>query len=344
MNTASRRLGRRSPVPAVAAAALCLLVAAPAAATVVLDQEQPVFVADGPSHAVGGSSEQKLAQTVTAGRRGRLVQVDLPVSCVEGAVLSLKITEVDTSGRPGGAVLSTTTVPASELFATDPAIFRSIVLTDPPFLNVGDAFAVVLEAEGASCGVRPGPIGDAYDRGSAYFDARPNPPGWISLKGFRDTPHDLPFKTWVDVPSGGRSGFCSIPTAPPHLGGPGPVSLPFPAWVPLCRCFGDPGLREARCGLFLPDLFLVRELLPRMQGMPARIRWTALPLANDPVVPRILELPPAGAGLEGQGIDLGAGFTALEPVSRTIEIPGGKGFDLEGWTVEYAWPEPRKDK
>jgi hypothetical protein len=320
--------------------AICLLAAVPAAATAVLDQEQPVFGTDEFTHAIGGSSEQKLAQTVTAGRRGSLVQVDLPVVCSEGAELIVKITELDATGRPSGAVLSTTRVPGAALFATDPPTFRSIVLADPPFMAVGNRFAVVLEATGASCSLRPGPIGNAYGGGSAFFDARPNPPGWLALKGFRDTPHDLPFKTWVDVPSGGRSGFCSIPTSPPHLGGPGPVTLPFPAWVPLCRCVSDRGLRDFRCGLFLPELFLLRELLPPMQGMPARIRWTAMPLVDDPMVPRILESPPQGAGFDEERIDFGSGLTALEPVTRIFELPAGKAVELDGWTVRYAWPEP----
>lgn len=333
---------RRSAAACAVAAAFLALLAAPSAhASAVLDQEQPLLDADGPRHAIGGDSEQKLAQTVTVGRRGALVQVDIPVSCAEGAELTVTITTLDGSGRPGAEVLGSATVAGSELFATEPPTFRAIVLGDPPFLDEGDAFAIVLEAEGGSCGILRGPVGDAYGAGEAFFDARPNPPGWLELKGFRDSPHDLPFRTWVDVPTGGRTGFCSIPTAPPHLGGPGPVTLPLPGWTPLCRCVADRGLREARCGLFLPDLLLLRELFPAQQGEPARIRWTAIPLVDEPRVPRILESPPAGAGAKRQWIDLDEALTSLEPVSRTLTLPPGQGHDLEGWTVEYSWSEPR---
>jgi hypothetical protein len=339
MNAQQEPRKHRPNVSTITWVGLGLLLAVSAEATVVLDQEQPVFATDAPTHAIGGSSEQMLSQTVTSGRRGRLVQVDLPVACSESAELIVKITDVDASGRPGSAVLSATTVPGSMLFATDPPAFRSIVLSHPPFIDSGESFAIVLEAEGDSCGLFRGPVGEAYSRGSAFFDARPNPPGWLALKGFRDTPYDLPFKTWVDVPSGGRSGFCSIPTAPPHLGGPGPVFLPFPAWTPLCRCVEDRGIREARCGLFLPDFFLVRELLPPVQGQAAQIHWYAMALTDNPALPRILESPPAGSGLQGQTVDFGANLTAFKPVSRTVAISAAKDVDLEDWTVTYEWPD-----
>jgi len=340
MDVSRQRRSHLAFASAAMASVLGLLVAGPAAATVVLDQQQPVFDAAPGSYDLGGDSEQKLAQTVTAGRRGALVQVDLPVVCGEGATLVVKITRLDAAGQPGSRVLSTTRVPASDLFATDPPTFRSIVLSHPPFMGSGDTYAIVIEAEGATCGLYQGSIGETYAGGSGFYDARPALPGWHALDEHRGTPYDLPFKTWVDLPSRATSGFCTIPPVLPHPGGPAPVIVPIPAWVPLCRCLADRGLREARCGLFLPDLFLVRELLPPMQGRPAEIRWTALPLTDHPEVPNILESPPPGAGLQDQTVDFGASLAALKPVSRTITIPTTKGADLEGWSVKYARPEP----
>jgi hypothetical protein len=58
--------------------------------------------------------------------------------------------------------------------------------------------------------------------------------------------------------------------------------VPIPNFVPACRCLQDPGLRDFRCGVLLPDLFLVAQLppLPWPAGQPVDVRWTIHPWTN----------------------------------------------------------------
>ena len=51
-----------------------------------LDQEQPI-VDSGVALAIGGNSEQKLAQVVTVGVAGHLAEAWLPVGCASGRLL-----------------------------------------------------------------------------------------------------------------------------------------------------------------------------------------------------------------------------------------------------------------
>lgn len=188
-----------SPLSPQRAATLCLLalsIAILAAATLVVDQRQPVIDSN-QSLAIGGPSEEKLAQVITAGASGRLAEIWLPVGCASGQ-LDLEIQGVDGSGLPDGNVLHRMPVPAATLPSVLPAVFQQFRLARRLHFDAGDRFAVVLINETGSCGISPGPAGDSYAGGKAYFDARPNQPGWIELFLSGETdPRDLSFQTVV---------------------------------------------------------------------------------------------------------------------------------------------------
>ena len=66
--------------------ALDLALPGPASAAPILDQEQPTIdTSPGFVFGIGGASEQKLAQVVTAGLTGNLTEVDLSLGCVDAA-------------------------------------------------------------------------------------------------------------------------------------------------------------------------------------------------------------------------------------------------------------------
>jgi PASTA domain len=172
-----------------------LLLPASAQAAPVLDQQQTLMDTN-TELAVGGGSDQKLAQVVTSGVAGLLTEVRVPISCDSAASLTLQINDADTG--PGGTNLAVSTFPGS-LFPPfgGPPDFRLVSLGTPPFIPAETPFAFILSASG-SCGLIPGPIGESYTRGNAYFDARPNPPGWVCLCAFANTANDLAFQTLVD--------------------------------------------------------------------------------------------------------------------------------------------------
>lgn len=166
-----------------------------AAAAPSLDQQQLLIDSSDGTFAVGGSSEQKLAQVVTAGAAGYLNEVRMPLECSETATLTLEIHEAST--EPAGTVLASSTFPGTSFPPGEPQ-FRSIPLATPPFIAAETQFAFVASARG-DCGLAPGPIGDPYTRGNGYFDARPNPAGvWVCICRFANAPQDLPFQTFVD--------------------------------------------------------------------------------------------------------------------------------------------------
>ena len=62
-----------------------------------------------------------------------------------------------------------------------------------------------------------------------------------------------------------------------------------------------------------------------------------MPLVDDPMVPRVLESPPQGAGFDEERIDFGSGLTALKPVTRIFELPAGKAVELSsGMSINYT--------
>jgi PASTA domain len=193
----TRAIRRRALAPVLAVAATALALTTAAAADPVLDQWQPVFGST-LSLGIGGGprSDQKLGQVVTAGIAGRVSAVGLVVACDGGSGLLLQIQEAPLQGA--SQVLSSHVV--TGIGPDFPTAFRTYALATPVFMARGSKFAIVLHSTG-SCGMRPGPDGDPYPGGQGYFDARPNPPGWLCLCSFPGF-WDLPFQTFVEPACG----------------------------------------------------------------------------------------------------------------------------------------------
>lgn len=163
-----------------------------------IDQQQPFMDLSVGGLAIGGGSEQILAQVVTPGVSGSLVAVSFPVACDNG-VLQVEIQSV-TNGQPNGTVLGGSQLGANVLpsFAPNPPTFRDIPFAFPVGIVAGTPFAIVLKNPTGSCGVFQGPGGDNYPGGDGWFDARPNAVGvWEPLGPPLGTRQDLPFKTVV---------------------------------------------------------------------------------------------------------------------------------------------------
>jgi hypothetical protein len=267
------------------------LVALVAQADLVLDQQQTTVtlgtLGEGWLVGLAGESDYQLAQTVTAGIGGRLSRVELPIEC-EGGTLIVEITDVVDGDEPGTTVLSRTEVDGS-LFPPDTGFpFRAIDLAAAPRISAGVRFAIVLSNPTGRCGVGMGTLLDLYPRGRSVFRFRPDA-FWQTTGGFSD-PIDSAFRTWVETgsgaPGGGSSGLCTI-----H-GFPG---LPVPVSSPVCRCLRDPGLREFRCGLFHPSMFLFRRIPePIRAGEPFPVKWTLVALAPLKGTVELTDVFPAG--------------------------------------------------
>jgi len=162
-----------------------------ARATPNVDQQQPIIDSSVAGMGLGGASERKLAQVVTAGLTGALTEVRLPISCSSGD-LRIEIQGV-TDAEPDGTILSSEIIPGASLSSTGTG-FRSLALSAPVSFAAGSAYAIVLTATG-SCGLFQGPGGDPYLGGNAFYDSRPNAPGWVRLTERLD----LPFQTVVEA-------------------------------------------------------------------------------------------------------------------------------------------------
>jgi hypothetical protein len=142
--------------------------------------------------AIGGPSGQRLAQTFTVELGGQLIALFLPVECASGG---LRIEIRDVAGdEPGGAVLLSREVPASLVASLD-FHFQLFDLGGSVEVAPGTRLAFVLGNPKGSCGIARGPAGDPYAGGAGFFEAGPNPPGWVRLAASgRD---DLPFMAVV---------------------------------------------------------------------------------------------------------------------------------------------------
>jgi len=153
-----------------------------------VDQQQLMRDA---SLGLGGNSEQKVAQVVSPGAAGNLVEVRLVVSCSPGAAITVQIQGVTSAGAPDGNVLSSRTIEPGPL-PLDTTSMRSIRLTTPLTVSVGKRFSIIaIGPQTDSCGIILGPGGDTYPGGKSFYDARPEPPGW------KENTADLPFQTLV---------------------------------------------------------------------------------------------------------------------------------------------------
>lgn len=157
-----------------------------------LDQEQTA-VDPSANQAIGGASQQILAQVVTPGISGRLREIHMPIACSSGD-LFVDIQGVDSAtGEPDGTVLHSRRIRGRTLPPPLPVVpdFRSLFLGGGVGITAGVPYAIVLSSDG-QCASQQGPTGDSYPGGEAFFDSRPNPPGvWVPLG------RDLPFQTYV---------------------------------------------------------------------------------------------------------------------------------------------------
>ncbi|HET8541859.1 MAG TPA: hypothetical protein VFL83_18420 [Anaeromyxobacter sp.] len=184
-------------------------VPATAAAAPELDQQQRSVLSlhEKPGFAVGGSTHQKLAQVVTAGRSGTLVAVAAPVACFGASSLTVEIRGVHVDAAHGDRVVPDATVRASgttpgELlpYFADPAApdFRMLALSQPVALAAGEQLGFVLSADG-QCVLAQAPRGDLYAGGEASFIDDIHAPYYEWLWFLGDA--DLPFETWTDDPA-----------------------------------------------------------------------------------------------------------------------------------------------
>ena len=277
-----------SRLPAPALLSLCLLPAA-ATASVDLDQYQAGWYPDSPM-ALGGASQQRLAQTFQAGLSGQLDHVDLVMRCEPESPgnVTVGIHHLDAGGHPLSSAIGDITVSANTL-STD-AGFNVFSFHVPGVAMVaGDQYAVVIDADdGALCGSPQGPAEGglfSYPRGEALFWALPNPPGWLD---FIPQAIDLPFWTYVDTghPTGPR--YCEFKDAS------GIANDWLPAHVPICGCLEDASARANRCWFALPEMTFWREFPLPLADRDASARYGVLPLTSGLKHLRIEEVGIAG--------------------------------------------------
>ena len=165
----------------------------------VIDQMQPIIDDTVGGLTIGGQSEQKLAQTVTVNQNGRLVGIYLPIECNSGELVIEIRNLID--DLPGDVVLKRIQIPASNFSdVVDPPVFRLIKIGGNLPLVAGEQFAVVLLNAIGDCVIFQGSEGDSYTGGDGFFDARPNPPGWIPFSDFQESRDDLPIIIRMRLP------------------------------------------------------------------------------------------------------------------------------------------------
>jgi hypothetical protein len=173
---------------------------------VFVDQMQPLVDTSVGGMAIGGPSQEKLSQTVTVGHSGHLRGVFLPIGCDSGRLI-VEIRSVEPSGAPGIVLIARRAFPAEQVTVIGP-LFRYFKFEDDDdrdrdhdrdltFL-AGSRFAIVLRNPTGTCGIFRGPVGDTYTGGSGFFDALPNPPGWVPFSP-TETRLDLPFMTVMNL-------------------------------------------------------------------------------------------------------------------------------------------------
>jgi hypothetical protein len=158
-----------------------------------IDQSQPIGdVSAGITFAIGGTPPgQVLAQVFTSGVTGKLRELEIPVGCAAGA-LQLEIRDAP-GGIPGTTVLATESYSASSLPVVVGA-FVPLRIRPSPRLLAGTQYAFVLSNPTSSCGILPGPVGDAYAGGAGYFNGPAG--GWLDLS-IGSGREDLPFFTYL---------------------------------------------------------------------------------------------------------------------------------------------------
>lgn len=274
-------------------------------ATPVVDQRSP-YGKETIAVGLAGTGNRIVAQTVTAGVTGDLMQVEVGIGCDSGTLL-VEIVNLDARGLPGSAVRARATVDAASL--PMPPSLRTFDLDRRPAMNAGDGFAIVLRNETGTCTALKGPEaldGSSYPGGNGWF-RRADADGWLQFLDFGRT-GDLGFTTIVNV----------VPaSAPCRVNG---MDTEFPSWLPACRCIEDAGLRDFRCALMDPSFFLFRHLpMPIRAGEKFTVKWTLVVFADMTGVVEVTDLLPPG-------------FTGApkEPLTFFVEqVPVGQSLTLQ---------------
>lgn len=284
---------------------LFLVLAPPVSAGVVLDQYQNLWntVATLP---IGGPTDQKLAQTFEAGMTGSLDHVQLIFTCEPDSIgpFTVEIRSVGADGLPDGGALGSVDLDSSTLNLVPPQL-RDVVIPGVE-LVAGTRYAIVMRAtDKAECLASEGPIEGGsfgYPRSSGYFDARPNPPGWMQ---FEPQSRDLPFYTYMRVVDLTGPLYCEFEDA---IGQPNDW---LPNHVPICGCLSDRTSRVNRCWFSFPGVSLWREIEPFAGRPHGRLRWNVIPFDS--------QFP--GMTIEEHGID---GDFAAVPVVFPAGIPASR--------------------
>ncbi|MFN8571257.1 MAG: hypothetical protein U0132_04315 [Gemmatimonadaceae bacterium] len=150
---------------------------------------------------IGGSGDQRLAQTFTAGLSGRLAAVALPIGCDARARVRIDIREIDRAGGPGWPAIATTVVPGST-FPPTVGIgtpFTRVTIPGNRTIVAHARYTIAVGAVG-NCAVVPAPNGDTYVPGDFYFRYS-GLNAWLPNRQYGIShPWDLPFETLVEIP------------------------------------------------------------------------------------------------------------------------------------------------
>ncbi|TYT26213.1 hypothetical protein FZO89_08030 [Luteimonas viscosa] len=162
-----------------------------------LEAEQVNLDVAGGWLALGGSVQQRLAQSFEVVQTGYISHVMLPLSCQPKADVRVTL-EKTAGGMPDGSVVAYEELPGYlfDSIPTPTVGMRMVEFTNPPLVGPG-TYAVTLRVKGKyDCGVLPGPHGDPYPAAKAWFIASDNPPGWIELFDAGGT-RDLAFQVFL---------------------------------------------------------------------------------------------------------------------------------------------------
>jgi len=167
-------------------------------ADTIIDQEQPSFDATA-TYIIGGPLGQRLAQIVTTGMTGSLLEVRLPIAANSVLQLNVEIQGVNSEGKPNGTILTSQSFNPADFppFPPAPPTFRSFQFSTPCSFQVGDQFAIILSTADSTGGwmIFQGPLGNPYPGGDAYYmSIEPWATQWIPIGAGK---YDLPFQTSV---------------------------------------------------------------------------------------------------------------------------------------------------
>lgn len=179
------------PIPKILAAAFAAMAVLPAAAQRFVDVASFPNTTVAGTFAVGGASQQRLAQTLVASNSGDLAGVFVPVACATGT-LAVEIRDVAADGKPGPAVLASQSVPAATMDVL-PMRFTFVAFSAPLYVYGGNAYSIVLSNSTGSCGMAQG-TGDTYTDGKSFYQALPGT-GWSAMA------KDLPFQFVLKRPA-----------------------------------------------------------------------------------------------------------------------------------------------